>query len=92
MSRRRRQAGRIHTCDRDTNDRVKLLGNNLAIDNVHQVMVRNTRKLEINLKLQNKYCNQINHIYNSFEIRYPDYYVVGVQKLTGADRENLDQH
>ncbi len=57
MPRRRRQAGCIRTCDRDTNNRVELLGNDVTIDNVHQVMVHNTEELEINLKLQNEYCN-----------------------------------
>ena len=57
MSGRRRQAGRIRTCDRDTNDIVELLGNDVSIDDAHQVMVRSTEKLEINQKLQNEYRN-----------------------------------
>ena len=76
MSSRRRQAGRIRTCDRDTNDRVDLLGNNVTIDDAHQIMVRSTEKLEINVKLQNEYRNRISHICKFLEIHYPDYYVV----------------
>ena len=67
MSGRRRQAGRIRTCDRDTNDGVELLGNDVTIDNVHEVMVRRTEKLEINVKLQNEYRNRISHIHNSWK-------------------------
>ena len=92
MSGRRRQAGRIRTCDRDTNDIVELLGNDVSIDNAHQVMVRSTEKLEINQKLQNEYRNRISHIYKFLETHYPDYYAVGVRFLTDADKDNLDQH
>ena len=92
MSSRRRRAGRIRTCDRDTNDRVNLLGSNVTIDDAHQIMVRSTEKLEINVKLQNEYRNRISHIYNFLEIHYPDYYVVGVRTLTDGDIDNLDQH
>ena len=92
MSGRRRQAGRIRTCDRDTNDIVELLGNDVSIDDAHQVMVRSTEKLEINQKLQNEYRNRISHIYKFLETHYPDYYAVGVQFLTDADKDNLDQH
>ena len=92
MSSRRRQAGRTRTCDRNTNDSVDLLGNDVTIDATHQVMVRNTERLEINLRLQNEYRNRISHIYKFLETHYPDYYVVGVRKLTDADRDDINQH
>ena len=51
MSSRRRQTGRIQTAQRDTNDATTLLGDNGIVEVQHQKLVRNTEKLEINLKL-----------------------------------------
>ena len=53
MPDQRKRGGRIRTADRNTNDTVNLLGDDVAIDDEHQTLVRNTEKLEIKIKLQN---------------------------------------
>ena len=53
MPGRRQQTGRIRTCDRNTNDTIDLLVDDVAIVDARQVMVRNTEKLEINVRLYN---------------------------------------
>ena len=92
MSGRRRQTGRIRTAQRDTNDATALLGDNVIVEAQHQELVRNTEKLEINLKLQNEYRNRIQHIYKFLEERYPEYYAVGVRVLTEEEKVSIDHH
>ena len=87
----RRQHGRIHTHQRDTNDHTELLGDAILVNDDHVEMVRTTEKLEINLKLQREYRNRISHIYKFFESKYPDYYAVGVRKITEEEKVDRDQ-
>ena len=65
----RRQHGRIHTHQRNTNDHAELLGDAILVNDDHVEMVHTTEKLEINLKLQREYRNRISHIYTSFLLR-----------------------
>ena len=55
----RQQGGRIGTHGRDTGDNVVLLSTDVVIDDAHKEMIRSTEKLEINVKLQNEYRNQL---------------------------------
>ena len=87
---RRQQRGRIHTHQRDTNDHAQLLGDAFLVDDDHVKMVRTTEKLEINLKLQREYRNRISHIYKFLESKYPDYYAVGVRKLSEEEKVDRD--
>ena len=87
-----RRGGRIRTCERDTNDTINLLGDDVTVDAAHQEMVRNTEKLEINTKLQNEYRNRLAHIYKFLETEYPDYYEIGVRVLTEEEKVSIDQH
>ena len=88
----RRRGGRIRTADRNTHDTLNLLGDNVDVDDEHQTLVRNTEKLEINVKLQNEYRNRLAHIYKFFEEKYPEYYEVGVRVLTPEEKVSIDQH
>ena len=89
---RRRQTGRICTSQRQTNNTDGLLGDNVVVKDEHQELVRNTEKLEINVKLQNEYRNRIQHIYKFLEEKYPDYYAVGVRVLTEEEKVSIDHH
>lgn len=53
-------------------------------------MVRTTEKLEINIKLQREYRNMISHIYKFLESKYPDYYAVGVRKISEEEKVDRD--
>ena len=90
--RRRHQGGLIHTCERDTNDTIVLLGDDVIIKDAHLEMVRNTEKLEINVKLQNEYRNRLAHIYKFLEEKYPDYYEIGVRVLSEEEKVSIDHH
>ena len=92
MPGRRRQQGRICTYQQDTCDIVDLLGDDVAIATEHQALVRNTEKLEINIKLLNEYRNRISHICKFLEVKYPEYYQVGVGMLFPEEKVSIDHH
>ena len=53
-------------------------------------MVRTTDKEEINDKLQKEYCNRIRHIYVFLKENYPEYYAIGVLKV--SEDNNVDRN
>ena len=50
-----------------------------------------TEKLETNEKLHHEYRNKISHVYKFLELKYLDYYEVGVIYLTEEDKTSPDQ-
>jgi hypothetical protein len=57
---------------------------------VHSQEVRNTEQGGLNLKTNRNYRNRIREIYTFFKSHYPDYYTVGVRKLSEEERTDLD--
>ena len=64
--------------DRDTNDGVPVLGDDLRVNEMHVNWVRTTEKEEINLTLRREYRSHIGYIYTFLETEYSDYYAVGI--------------
>ena len=65
-SQRSRPRARIYAGERETDDIVQLLGKEMAIEENHQISVRDTEKEEINQRLRIEYRNRIKHIYSFF--------------------------
>ena len=85
------RSARIFLHDRDVNDKIPVLGNNLKLDTIHSDLVRSTEQKEINRQLQMEYQNRIKHIYEFLEKNYPSYFVVGVQPLSEVDLGDIDK-
>ena len=83
--------GQIFLHDRNVNEKIPVLGNNLKLDTIHSDLVQSTEQKEINRRLQMEYCNRIKHIYEFLEKNYPSYFVVGVQPLSEVDLGDIDK-
>jgi hypothetical protein len=60
------------------------LGADIEVSAKHAAAVKATEHQDLNEKNKQKYRNQIKHIYEWLEMAYPDYYRVGVIKLSEA--------
>ena len=77
--------------NRDTNDGVPVLGDDLRVNKMHVNLVRTTEKEDINQTLRREYRNRIGHIYTFLETEYPDYYAVGIRILSEGEKADKDQ-
>jgi hypothetical protein len=68
--------------------KVPILGANIEVQELHSAGVRNTEQRGLDLKTKRNYRNQIKDIYTSFSTAYPDYYSVGILKLSEEERNN----
>jgi hypothetical protein len=82
--------GHIRPHERETNDSVAILGANLEIQAAHSQGVRNTEQRGLVVRTKRNYRNRIKEMYIFFSLFYKDYYSVGVQKLSKAERVDED--
>jgi hypothetical protein len=82
--------GRIWPHERETNDYVAILGADLKIQAAHSQGVRNTEQRGLVLRTKQNCRNQIKEMYIFFSLHYNNYYSIGIQKLSEADRANQD--
>ena len=80
-----RGSGRIHPHQRDANFSDNLLGEDLVIPGDHVETVQATEKFSIDEKTKKNHHNRIKHIYQWWEKELPDYYNVGVRRLTPSE-------
>ena len=86
----RRSGGRIRPHQRDADDRVEILGANIAVSAEHTASVKATERQDLNEKNKRNYRNRIKHIYEWLKVEYPDYYNVGVIELSEAQLGDED--
>jgi len=88
----RRYRGRTRTHQRDTDDAAPILGEDIAIQVAHQDAICETKSHDRELNTKRNMSNQIKHIIDFWEETYPEYYAVGVCKLTPDDLSDPDKY
>ena len=62
----------------------------MVLDEVHSELVKVTEKEEVSDSLCCNYWNRLSHIMDFWEDQYPNYYAVGVRKLTRKELKDPD--
>ena len=78
--------GRIRLSDREVDDGCNILGDHLSLKDDHVSSVKQTEKHSSARKTRIDHCNRIKEFIKWIEINYPDYYSVGVTKLTPSQK------
>ena len=76
--------------DRDADDDVEILGNDVAVDEDHLDAVRATTNNKINDATKKNYRNRLKTLMNFWQSHYPEYYAQGVRELTAEELANPD--
>ena len=71
---------------RNTDDQTAIIGQDLAINEVHQAAITATEKSQMNDDTRREYRNRLSHIYKWWQNEYPDYYENETRELTTDKR------
>ena len=89
MSRAHR-SGRIRAVDRDADDDVDILGDDVSVNEEHLNAVRETTGNKLNTETKRNYRNRLNKMMSFWQREYPEYYAKGVRDLQPEDLANPD--
>lgn len=81
----RRGGGRIHLHDRDTNNEAPIIGGETEIEG-YKDAVHENNKHRINEATRKNYRSRIRRIYAYLKEKYPEYYALGVKKLSAEEK------
>jgi len=76
----------------DTDDAASIPGEDIAIQVAHQDAICETKSHDWELNTKHNMHNRIKHIIDFWEETYPEYYAVGVRKLTEEDLSDPDRY
>ena len=84
--------GRILPHERDTNDDVPIIGQDVAVQEDHLQKIKKTSKRDKEVETKRDYRNRLKHIYEFFQKEYPQYCEAGgVVKLTDEELADDDK-
>jgi len=88
-----RHHGRIHAYQRQTNDDVDVIGDDIVVTDEHVAAIRETDDNDVVLATKKNYRNRIKELYEWLLENYPEYCVLGgVQELTDDDVDRAFHH
>ena len=87
---RGQSGGRIRPHERDVDDSVPILGENIEIQDQHSQEVRLTEQRGLNVATKRNYRNRIKEIYTFLSLKYNAYYSLGVRELSEAELSDPD--
>ena len=84
--------GRLYPYNRDTNDSVPIIGDNLAgMEDLAECML-DTTKHGMDDKCRKDYRNRLSRIIKYLKSDHPDYYEIGVVKVSEVDQNNAAKY
>ena len=88
-SSKKKGGGRIEVHDRNVDDTTKIIGEDIAIDDVHTQDINETEQSSMEDRTRKEYRNRIGRVCKWTETGYPEYYELGTRILDEDEKKDI---
>ena len=85
----KKKGGRIHVSDRTVDDKTKIIGDDIEIEDVHTNDIIETEQSAMEDKTRREYRNRIKRIIKWIKRKYPSYYEEGIRILDDEEKKDI---
>ena len=85
----KKKSGRIHVSDRTVDDKTKIIGDDIEIEDVHTNDIIETEQSAMEDKTRREYRNRIKRIIKWIKRKYPTYYEEGIRILDDEEKKDI---
>ena len=86
---KKKGGGRIEVHDRNVDDTTKIIGEDIAIDDVHTQDINETEQSSMEDRTRKEYRNRIGRVCKWTETGYPEYYELGTRILDEDEKKDI---